>query len=172
MLSLIGVQIGFVLLALLAYSLHCQSTRANLPPGPRPIPFLGNIRNLPPPGKPEHLHWLKFKDLYGPIASLTVLGRTFIVLHDKDAVHALLEKNSAVASDRGSQPFADLCGFGEYLSSLQYGDMYRKCRKMIHQQMGSKTLAERWSGVQDVESRRLLMRALQEPAKLISHFKT
>lgn len=171
--TLLFVQLGFLLLALLAYRLYSWSSASlPLPPGPRPVPIVGNINDLPPPGKPEYLHWLKFKDLYGPVSSVTVLGRTFVILHDKKAVHFLLEKNSAVASDRGSQPFADLCGFGEFLSSLQYGDVYRQSRKMIHQQMGSKALAERWSGVQDAESRRLLLRTLQDPSNLINHFKT
>lgn len=167
------IQVGFVLLVLLACRLYYRTNDVlNLPPGPRALPIIGNIRDLPPPGQPEYMHWLKFKDLYGPVSSITVLGRTMVILHDKKAVHFLLEKNAAVASDRGSQPFADLCGFGEFLSSLQYGDTYRRCRKMIHQQMGSKALAERWSGVQDLESRRLLLRTLEDPSNLLRHFKT
>jgi hypothetical protein len=38
---------------------------APLPPGPRKLPLLGNIGDLPPSGMPEYLHWLKHKDLYG-----------------------------------------------------------------------------------------------------------
>lgn len=36
-----------------------------LPPGPKPKPLVGNISDLPQKGKPEWLHWLRHKDLYG-----------------------------------------------------------------------------------------------------------
>lgn len=38
---------------------------APLPPGPKALPLVGNIRDLPPGGAREWEHWLKHKDLYG-----------------------------------------------------------------------------------------------------------
>jgi hypothetical protein len=37
-----------------------------LPPGPRGLPVLGNLKDLPPPGMLEATHWLKHKELFGP----------------------------------------------------------------------------------------------------------
>ena len=37
----------------------------SLPPGPKGLPFLGNINDLPGPGVLEYHHWAKHKDLYG-----------------------------------------------------------------------------------------------------------
>lgn len=71
-----------------------------LPPGPRGLPLLGNIKDLPPPGKLESLHWLKHKDVYGPISSVTVLGQTLVFIHDKNIAVELLEKRSAIYSGR------------------------------------------------------------------------
>jgi hypothetical protein len=42
-----------------------QSNSTPLPPGPKGLPIVGNIRDLPPPGAKEWEHWLKHKDLYG-----------------------------------------------------------------------------------------------------------
>jgi hypothetical protein len=58
--------IGIAFLGL--YFIHrifFANARAPLPPGPRRLPLVGNIADLPPSGTPEYLHWLKHKDLYG-----------------------------------------------------------------------------------------------------------
>ncbi|KAF5861228.1 hypothetical protein ETB97_000483 [Aspergillus alliaceus] len=52
------------------YLLQCARKERNilkrLPPGPTPKPIIGsNLLDLPPPGAPEWLHWLKHKELYG-----------------------------------------------------------------------------------------------------------
>lgn len=36
-----------------------------LPPGPKGLPLVGNVNDLPQPGVFEAHHWLKHKDLYG-----------------------------------------------------------------------------------------------------------
>jgi hypothetical protein len=36
-----------------------------LPPGPKGLPFVGNVTDLPLSGVREYEHWLKHKDFYG-----------------------------------------------------------------------------------------------------------
>ncbi|TXB99903.1 hypothetical protein FocTR4_00014535 [Fusarium oxysporum f. sp. cubense] len=74
--------------------------RKNLPPGPKPLPILGNIRDMPDGTTPEYQHWIKFKDLYGPISHVSILGQSLIILHDRDAANAILEKTSTKTSGR------------------------------------------------------------------------
>lgn len=78
-----------------------------LPPGPKGLPLLGNIFDMPDPSEKAWLHWQKFKELYGPVSSVTVLGQTIVVLNEYDIAVELLEKNSAVYSDRASLTFAN-----------------------------------------------------------------
>jgi hypothetical protein len=83
-----------------------KGTRVPLPPGPKGLPVLGNIHDLPSPGIPEYQHWLEHKDLYGPISSVTVLGQTMIIIHDKTAALELLDKRSRIHSGRPRMKFA------------------------------------------------------------------
>lgn len=85
--------------------------RAPLPPGPKGLPLIGNVRDLPPPGAREWEHWAKHRSLYGPISSVTVFGTTIIVLNDARAAFELLEKRGSVHSSRPRMVFLmDLCG--------------------------------------------------------------
>lgn len=96
-------------LALLAYFVykHIQQRRQGpLPPGPRGLPFIGNILDLPPPGTLEWTHWQNHKEKYGPISSVSVLGQLFVVLHDKQVIMDLLETRALISASRPKLAFA------------------------------------------------------------------
>ncbi|CAG9993087.1 unnamed protein product [Clonostachys byssicola] len=171
--NLTPLLIGLVVLGLAIYAqFFRRNATSGLPPGPRPLPLVGNIRDLPAPGVPEYQHWIKFKDMYGPISSVSILGQPMILLHDKKAVRDLLEQTSLKTSLRPSSIFANECGFGAFLPFRQYNETYRWHRKLVHQQIGTKVMAARFNDVQDVESRRFLLRVLKNPEDLLKHFKT
>lgn len=164
-----------VLIGVLVYSLFFRKKREALlplPPGPKPLPILGNIRDGPPPGVPEFEHWLTFKDKYGPINYLSVLNQRVILLHDKEDAIELLEKMSLKTSSRPQLNFMLLCGYGRYISGMQYNDQFRLFRKLVHKQLGTKHLASQYVDTQDVESKRFLLRILMDPRHLFKHIKT
>jgi hypothetical protein len=76
-----------------------------LPPGPRGLPFVGNILDLPPPEMPEYQHWLEHKERYGPLSSVTVLGQTIVIIHDKRVAFELMEKRASKYSGRPNLKF-------------------------------------------------------------------
>jgi hypothetical protein len=86
--------------------LRSNSHGYSLPPGPKGLPLLGNVADLPPSGMLECHHWLKHKDKYGPISSLTVLGQTFIIINDAQVALELLRDRSASHSGR---PYMVFC---------------------------------------------------------------
>jgi hypothetical protein len=83
-----------------------RTARTPLPPGPKGLPVLGNIKDLPAPGRPEFEHWLEHKARYGPISSINVLGLTMIIVHDKSMVMELMEKRGSKHSGRARMKFA------------------------------------------------------------------
>ncbi|KAI6963183.1 hypothetical protein KC321_g11358, partial [Hortaea werneckii] len=79
-----------------------------LPPGPAGLPLLGNLFDLPPTtgSQPEYLHWLAHKDRYGPISSITVLGQTMVIIHDRGIAGEVLEKKAGTSAGRPGLKFA------------------------------------------------------------------
>ncbi|KAM0324107.1 hypothetical protein ACHAQA_008297 [Verticillium albo-atrum] len=82
---------GVALISLIVYRFWSQRGRYPLPPGPKPLPLVGNVQDFPPPNVPEFEHWLKHKDLYGPMSSVTILGTTLVLIYDKRMAYELLE---------------------------------------------------------------------------------
>lgn len=171
MLSVIPVFLGLLLCIHFWKKIQAGNSQ-NLPPGPKPLPIVGNIKDLPPSGTLDFEHWLKFKDAYGPISSITLLGQPLILLHDRNAAHDLLVRSSKTTSSRPAIPFAEMCGLTALLNLQSYDDTYRLHRKLVHQQFGTSTLVARFRDVVSTESHRLLLRVLEEPANLLEHIKT
>lgn len=162
------------ILGLVAYTVYHHSTkpRGKLPPGPKPLPLLGNIRDFPPNGVPEHLHWIKHKDLYGPVSSVTVMGMTLVIVNDRQMAHDLLDQDAVKTSGRPTMEMAGkLCGYENVLLCQGYTPDYLRRRKFVHQELGTKASAAQFLGVQVAEVGRQLVRSLREPGDLLRHFK-
>ncbi|KAF4448039.1 hypothetical protein F53441_8514 [Fusarium austroafricanum] len=109
-----------------------------LPPGPVPLPILGNILDIAPKNSIEFEHWIKHKDQYGPVSSVTVMGKTMILIHDLEASHQILEKMASKTSGRPRMNFAHgLCGFGRDISNQQCNNDHHLQRKLVHQELGT-----------------------------------
>lgn len=149
---------------------YLTRTRHRLPPGPPGLPVLGNINDLPPPGRAEYLHWLKHKDEHGPISSLSVLGQTIILLHDRDMAIELLEKRAAIHSGRPTLKFgSELTGWGELLGQVQNDETHRLYRKYAYKQLGSKAAVARYHAMQEASTGRALWRIKQNGGRDLAH---
>lgn len=141
-----------------------------LPPGPKGLPLVGNIRDLPPPGVPEWEHWLQHKDLYGPLSSVTALGTTMILIHDKDVALELLEKRSAKYSGRPFQRFVqETCGFAALPAFQQNGHKFRQQRRLMAAQMGSRSSMAKFQSAIEFQVRHFLLNTMNSPEDLEAH---
>ena len=67
--TLISALVGVVVLYGIQVILTRKKAPGPLPPGPPGKPILGNIADLPPPGKQDWMHWVQHKTQYGEHSS-------------------------------------------------------------------------------------------------------
>ena len=176
--ALIGIQASLIILittiALILYRRHSNSKKSySVPPGPKPLPVFGNLLDLPPRGEPEFLHWLKHKEIYGPISSVSLMGLTLVIFHDKEAANTVMRKQALKTSARPQMNFATLSGFQNFLVSSQYTEKYRKRRNMVHQEIGTQGPSSfRFQPVQETEALRFTLNILHDPSNLLQHLRT
>lgn len=169
----LSLVLGF--LTLYVYRLVGRSKHAGklpLPPGPRGLPFLGNVQDLPKPGILEAHHWLKHKELYGSISSVTVMGQSLIIINDAKLAFELMEKRSAIHSSRPKQIFAgEMLGWENSLGLSPYNNRFRTYRKNMARIIGSKLSASQFNELQEEEVGHFLLKIREDPDSLLQHIR-
>uniref|UniRef100_A0A8C6A2W7 unspecific monooxygenase n=1 Tax=Marmota marmota marmota TaxID=9994 RepID=A0A8C6A2W7_MARMA len=100
------VALVLCLSCLLLLSLWRQrSGRGKLPPGPMPLPILGNILQIDTKNISKSL--TNLSKVYGPVFTVYLGLRPTVVLHGYEAVKEALIDHGEVFSGRGSFPVAD-----------------------------------------------------------------
>ncbi|KAI1457470.1 putative cytochrome P450 oxidoreductase OrdA-like protein [Annulohypoxylon moriforme] len=170
---LISLGIGLAFVYLIAKFLGLSNgNHPPLPPGPKGVPFVGNLNDLPQPGVLESDHWLKHKELYGPLSSITVMGQTIVIINDAKLAFELLEKRSAKHSSRPRQIFAgEMIGWENSLGLSPYNNKFRTHRKNMGRIIGTKNAAAQFDSLQEAEVGHFLLHLLNNPEGFINHAK-
>ncbi|KAI0072731.1 cytochrome P450 [Panus rudis PR-1116 ss-1] len=145
--------------------LHFQ--QKYFPPGPKPLPVLGNLLDLPrdAPWK-TYASWTR---KYGNIIHFRVLRSSVIVINSYAVAHDLLEGRSAIYSSRPWVPMAgDVIGWNWSLPLVPYGETFKRHRKYV-QTYFSKSRLSRFQHFQRKEAFRLLNDVLDTPQDYRSH---
>lgn len=141
---------------------------APLPPGPKKLPLLSNLLDIPS-DKP----WITFAEWgkkYGDISCAEVLGQHMIILNSVNAAIEMLDKKSSIYSDRPVLPMGgELVGWKNTLVLLPYGDRFRAYRRNFHHVIGSRAHMEAYHHVEAIETHRFLQRVLAKPSELSAH---
>ncbi|KAF7237369.1 Cytochrome P450 2C29 [Varanus komodoensis] len=117
----------------------------HLPPGPFPLPILGNVVQLTAKNLPRKFHELSEK--YGPVFTMYFGAERVVVLHGYDAIkEALIDRGDEFAA-RGRLPISDdvIKGLGIIFSN---GERWKQLRRFALTTlrdfgMGKKSLEER-----------------------------
>ncbi|XP_028717800.1 cytochrome P450 2C42-like [Peromyscus leucopus] len=102
----LGVFLGLVLSCLLLLSLWRQSSqRRKLPPGPTPLPVIGNILQIDLKNISKSLR--DFSKVYGPMFTLYLGRKPAVVLHGYEVVKEALIDHGEEFAGRGTFPVFD-----------------------------------------------------------------
>ncbi|KAM5546126.1 hypothetical protein V8D89_000252 [Ganoderma adspersum] len=143
-----------------------RKINARYPPGPHPLPIVGNILDLP------RIHigreFSALSKQFGDVVHLSVFGRDVVVLGSLKAARDLLEKRSANYSDRPTSVMVQLTGSDWLIPLMNYGTLWRQHHRAVRSILSPQSLSH-YEAVQVDVSRRLLRLLVQSPQELESH---
>ncbi|KAF8974327.1 cytochrome P450 [Flammula alnicola] len=166
---MIVVDASIILLALFILKTIFPSSRTrSLPPGPKGLPLVGNILDMP--AEKEWLTFARWGEAYGDMCSVTVLGQPLIILNSAKIASDMLDKKSAIYSDRPKlQMGGELVGWKNTMVLLPYGDRFRRYRRLFHDLIGNQSAVKCFYPSEEIEARRFLRRVLMKPDDLSGH---
>ncbi|KAF7373059.1 Cytochrome P450 [Mycena sanguinolenta] len=180
----LAVAIFSILLYALRWNRH--RSRLPLPPGPRKLPLIGNVLDMPTQRQWET--FLKWSEQFrSDIIHLNVAGTSIVVLSSMEAVKELFEKRSDLYSDRPRLPMlVELMGWDFAIPTMKYGDRWlvlsilrggltcgfdrRSHRKMFHEvfKVGA---VEQFEPQELAATHELLRRLLRGPTDVMKDFR-
>jgi len=152
-----------------SYALNGRYLRSrNLPPGPRPLPILGNAHQMPLEyGEKTFAEW---SSQYGDVVFVRVFHRPIVVLNSARAVRELMEKHSLKCSGRPpSVLLSELSGWGDVLAVMQMGERLRKHRRWLYSVLFADGALDKFRSVQRREVDVLLASLLRAPDEYAAH---
>ncbi|CAL1703245.1 unnamed protein product [Somion occarium] len=136
------------------------------PPGPSPLPVLGNLFDMP-----QEMPWLSFSSMAEKFVHLRALNQHIIIVSSLEAASELFDKRGATYSDRyQSVMVIDLMGMYWSFGNLNYGDLWRRTRKVFHQYLGANAVHE-FEETQFEHIREFLVRLRDTPDKCFDHMR-
>ncbi|KAF9558598.1 cytochrome P450 [Agrocybe pediades] len=123
------VFLAFCLIVFIAIKLRNRSLP--YPPGPKKLPLLGNLLDLP-----NGLEWETYarwsKEYDSDIIHLKAVGTHIVVINSRSAAATIFEKRSSIySSRRQSIMLRDLMGWDWLFSSMPYGEAWKERRRIF-----------------------------------------
>ncbi|ELU37534.1 cytochrome P450 domain-containing protein [Rhizoctonia solani AG-1 IA] len=157
-----GFYVWLALLILFPLWRLVRKHKARHPPSPPSLPFVGNLFSVP--NEHEHLAFIKLgKQLESDIVYLELLGQKIIVLNSTEAASDLLNKRSALYSNRPIIPMVtdpDLMNWSGNISLVPHNDTWRLYRRIMNNWLNSRAVTQ-FCVLQEQQTRQLLRELLK-----------
>ncbi|KAJ7483556.1 cytochrome P450 [Mycena latifolia] len=162
--------LAVTLAALFCLRLRHRRSKLPYPPGPRKLPLVGNLFDVPSTLQWEtYMEWSK--TLNSDILHLNRAGTSVIILSSAEAAIDLLDKKSAIYSDRPRMPMVnELMGWDFDLGFMKYGDHRRVHRRLFHHDFHAQA-AQLFRPDELNATHELLRRILHDPDAVMAHLK-
>lgn len=156
-----------VLVTLFIWFRKPKASTASLPPGPKPVPVLGNVRDLT--AKELWLPAAKWAKQYGDVVYLHVVGQGLVFLNSPEAALELLDKRGSIYSDKPSLVMVgELCGCKNMVAFTGYNDQSKRQRKLIHKAFALPVIPS-YNPLIQSETYDFLRRLVVTPASYVAH---
>jgi cytochrome P450 len=155
------------LLVGLFFFLRRKDTRTDFPPGPSPIPILGNIHQLPL--QKSFFKLTEWGREYGPIVGLQLGPQKAVVLNTWTAVRDLLDQRGAIYSSRPSIPIVQHMELADaHAALMKYDKNWRRARKTIAEFLKDSEVEKR-AEVQNAEATQMIWEIMTNPGEYREH---
>ncbi|KAF8210798.1 cytochrome P450 [Mycena galopus ATCC 62051] len=144
-------------------------SRLPLPPGPKKLPLVGNLFDIPTERQWET--YAKWSEQFNSdIIHLNAMGTSIVVLSSLEAVKELFEKRSSLYSDRPRLPMIELMGWDFGIGFMKYGDRWRAHRRLLHEAFNVGAVKQ-FQPQELAATHKLLRGILQNPHDIMEHFR-
>ncbi|KAJ3733959.1 cytochrome P450 [Lentinula guzmanii] len=143
--------------------LQKRNARLRLPPGPKPLPIIGNVLEIP-----TERSWIKYAEWEG----YTAFGQSMIVLNSAKAIFDLLERRGGLYADRPPVVMAgDLVGWNNSPFLGQSGPRHKEYRRLFAEVLSARKVEE-WRHLQQAKVIQLAAQLMKSPDAFRPHIKS